>query len=415
MRKRILPVIAIAFIIAAFLSVIFIMGCSTSDDDNGGSTTATLTGTVTNSTTGEVISNATISIDDTSTTTTTEGIYTLTNLSTGTYTLTVSKSGYQSYQASITLVEGTNTKNVTLTSEVTQTGTLTGAVTYGDTPQADVSVTLQGVGTDTTGEDGVYTFIQAAYGIYTVTAAKTGYNTYSASVTIDADSNTHNISLTISQDLPVPEEGKGHVTGIVTDDSGNPLTNVKCTLYNQAAKTEAERYIIVYTDANGEYVFLNVEEGNYQLMFFLSGYNIPFIILDVVPDSIVDIPDTPGTPVDPGTPAPSNPTVLEGIVTRQNELSRKPGLKVTELSPSPSPSPSLTPIEGVTVVLTNEGKNGGGLAVQTDANGKYKFINPPTGTMTLIATKLGYTQYNSQVTIEGSKTNTHNFSMSAAD
>ena len=300
--KKLIPIAVLTILIVAFLCTAVFVGCSSSSDDGGGSgTTTSLTGTVTDSATAAAISGATVKLGDTETTTDSSGNYTLSGLSAGTYTLTVSKTGYTTYQASITIVEGTNTQNITLTAETSQTGTLTGTVKSGDAEVESVLVSLQNIGTYTTAADGVYTFAQVTYGTYTITATKTGYNNYSASVTINAATNTHNISLTTSSDLPEPEAGKGHVTGYVTDDSGNPLENVKCTLYAQSGKVTAKT-VIVYTDSNGRYVFLNVDPGTYQLEFSLGGYNIPFIIVTVTAGTVTEPPANPGSPSNPNPP-----------------------------------------------------------------------------------------------------------------
>ncbi len=425
-RKRILPFVVLTILIVSFLSVAFIMGCGNDSDDGGSSTTATLTGTVKNSGTGAVISGATVQIDNTQTTTESNGTYTISNISTGTYTLTVSATGYQSYQGSVNLLEGSNTKNVTLTPVTTQTGSLTGTVKYGSTTVDGVLVQLQGVGNYTTGTDGLYSFTQVSYGTYTLTAMKTGYSDYTASVTIASATNTHDITLTLGQDLPEPEAGKGHVTGYVTDDSGNPLANVQCTLYTHDTK-EVGKYVIVYTDANGKYVFLNVNPGNYQLLFALSGYNIPFIILDVNSGEVTEPPVNPSDPVNPDPGPDPQFTVLKGTVTASGILSLNRTIDVSpspspsispspspSISPSPSPSVSPTPIplEDVTVILGADGKPGG-VAVQTDANGFYQFSNPPTGSVKITGAKTGYQNYSNTITITPLTVNIHDFSMTA--
>ena len=418
-RKKILPLIALAILIVSGLSVAFIMGCSTSSDDGGSSTSATLNGTVKDADTGAIISGATIKIDDTETTTDNNGTYSLSGLSTGTYTLTVSATGYNSYQTSITLVDGSNTKNVTLTAGTTQTGTLTGTVKYGDTLVEGVLVQLQGAGSFTTAADGVYSFASVPYGTYTLTATKTSYSDYTANVIISAATNTFNISLTTSQDIPTPDEGKGNVVGYVTDDSGSPLANVECTLYNHNYKNSG-KYVVVYTDANGRYVFVNVDPGNYQLVFALSGYDIPYIILDVDPGSITEPPTNPADPPIPN-PIPDPPvTILQGTITRQAPLSLEKVVDPTptpspspSITPSPSPSPSAVPLEDVTVILGDEGKPAG-FAVQTDANGFYRFSSPPTGSIRITGIKAGYQNYTTIITINSQTTNTYDFTMESA-
>ena len=303
-RKRILPVFMTAMLMVTLLCAMVITGCSSSSDDGGGSSTsATLSGTVTDSATESAVEKATVKLGDGETTTGSDGTYSFSGLSTGTFTMTVSKSGYQEYEASVTIIEGSNTKNVTLTAETTQTGSLTGTVKYGDALLEGVLVALQNVGNYTTLEDGAYSFTQVSYGTYTISATKTGYETYSSSVAINASANTHDISMSVGQDIPAPDEGKGHIVGIVTDSSDNPLVGVQCTLYSLSGKNNV-RLNTVESDENGQYAFLNVAPGTYQVTFVLGGYNIPSITTTVSSGSVTEPPANPGDVVSPDVPNP---------------------------------------------------------------------------------------------------------------
>ena len=324
-RKRTLPIFIMAILIAVFLCTTVFVGCSSSSDDGGGSgTTTTLTGTVTDSTTDVVITDATVKLGENETTTDSSGIYTFSGITTGTYTLSVTKTGYREYQVSITIVEGSNTKNISLTASETQTGSLSGTVKNGEAALDGVLVELQNVGSYTTAADGAYSFSQVTYGNYTITATKSGYDNYSSSVTISASTNTHDISISTNNDLPAPEEGKGHILGYVTDSSGTALYNVQCTLYTLSGKNTG-KVPIVYTDANGRYVFLNVNPGSYQVVFYLGGYNIPYVNTTVTSGEVTEPDDNTGTPINdepiPDTPSTTARQYLYGGNNVENSYS----------------------------------------------------------------------------------------------
>lgn len=306
-KKKFFPFFLTVILVTVIFCSTAFTGCGSSSDSGGGSdVTTSLTGTVTDAATEAAVNDASVKLDDKATTTDSDGYYYFSGIAAGTYTLAVTITGYQSYQESITIIEGSNTKNIALTPEGTTTGTLRGTVKYGETLLEGVVVELQNVGSYTTAEDGVYLFEGVNYGTYTVTAVKTGYNTYSSSVTISASTNTHNISMSVGNDLPAPEEGKGHITGYLTDKSGNPLENVYCALYTLSGR-DLFKATVVYTDANGRYVFLNVNPGNYQVAFSLSGYYIPYITATVVSNGVTDSDVTVGEPVvdDPPTDNPN--------------------------------------------------------------------------------------------------------------
>ena len=304
-KKKNFQAIMMAILIAAFVCSASFIGCSSSDDGggDGNASTATLTGTVTDSSTGAAISDAAVKLDSYETTTDAEGTYTISGITTGTHTLTITKTGYQLYQASTTIVDGSNTQNVSLTVETTQTGSLTGTVKYGETLLEEALVELQNVGSYTTATDGKYSFSQVVYGTYTMTVTKSGYENYSSSVTINSSTNTHDISMSVSSDIPAPDAGKGHIVGYVTDGSENPLNNVQCTLY-ALSSGKSVRTTSVYSSSNGRYIFLNVNPGSYQVTFSLSGYIIPYITTTVNSDTVTEPPVNPGEPV---TPDPINP------------------------------------------------------------------------------------------------------------
>ena len=307
-KKNLFPLFLTVILATVIFCSTAFMGCGSSSDSGGGSDVTTfLTGTVTDSATGAAITGASLNLDDKETTTDSDGYYSFSGIATGIYTLTVTITGYQSYQESITITEGSNVKDIILTAGGTQVGSLGGTVKYGETLLEGVVVELQNVGSFTTSADGAYSFNHVAYGTYTITAVKSGYEDYSSSVTVNASANTFDIAMSVSQDLPVPDEGKGHLVGYVTEKSGNPLANVQCILYSLTGKL-GMKVPIVYTDSKGKYVFLNLEPGSYQVGFFLAGYEVPYSTVIVTSGDITDTNTVVGEPVI-DNPSPDNPTV----------------------------------------------------------------------------------------------------------
>ncbi len=371
-------------VLIALTVVFMIAGCSGSSDSGGSGSAVTLSGTVIDAASQSPVNSATVTMDSKTATTTEDGTYTLSNLSSGTFTLTVTASGYENYEASITLVEGTNKKNIELTAASTPKGKLTGIITYDGTPLEGVTVNLGNEGSTVTGTDGVYSFNDLTYGTYPLTLSKTGYAGVSVQVTVDSAENTYSFAMSTSGGLPEPEEGKGHIRGYVTDENGTPLANVKCTLYSLSEKT-AGKYIIVYTDENGQYVFLNVTPGSYQVAFILAGYTIGSINTIVTANEIDEPSNPPATPNDPGGGGSLPSTVLQGTVTGSAIMGKKSSKADIALS-------------GVTV--TCDGKT-----CTTDAQGGYKFENIITpGSQAITASKNGYADYSGTVDVVQYKT-----------
>jgi hypothetical protein len=111
---------------------------------------ATLTGTVTASATGNPINGATVTAGAASTTTNASGQYTIGSLAAGTYTVTASAAGYVTGSASVTLsAGGTTTQNFALVASGAAPTSLTVAAasgTYGGTTTLSATLTSSGSG-----------------------------------------------------------------------------------------------------------------------------------------------------------------------------------------------------------------------------------------------------------------------------
>jgi hypothetical protein len=155
----------------------------------------TITGSVTNSG-GAALAGATVSYSGGSTTTASNGSYTLSNVQAGAFAVTASMTtGYQSSTQTVTVTAGaTTTQNFTL---LTGAGTLSGTVTSsGGTPLAGVTVSYSG-GSATTGSNGSYTLLNVPVGTFPITASAIAYQSSIQSATITVNSTTtQNFALT---------------------------------------------------------------------------------------------------------------------------------------------------------------------------------------------------------------------------
>lgn len=139
---------------------------------------ANLYGRVTDADTGDGISGVLVTADGLQTYTDAAGDYSFADLNTGSYGIRAEKEGYQMVSEDITLVEGNNEVNVSLTSIAPVLANLYGVVTDAETgnPLVSVKVTIDGL-TAYTNASGNYSFEGLTPGSYTVTFEKEGYET----------------------------------------------------------------------------------------------------------------------------------------------------------------------------------------------------------------------------------------------
>jgi len=153
----------------------------------------------------------------------------------------------------------------------TGTGNVAGKVTDNSTGIAlgDASITISGGPQNaTSGVDGLYTLEDVIVGIHTISATRSSYRDYSSSVTVTANTTvTHNIAMT-PMEIPPPEPGKGHVTGIVNDEDGNALSGVACAIVEKGKGT-----ITAQTDSMGKYTLRNVTPGVQRVNMTKTGYS----------------------------------------------------------------------------------------------------------------------------------------------
>ncbi len=113
-------------------------------------------------------------------------------------------------------------------------------------------------------------------GEYNITCNTTGNENYTSGensttlrVVEASSSEPSDDNMYISYEILCPEN---LITFSITDSSGDPLNNVKSILEKEVSSTYQE-VETKYTDDDGEVSFTILEEGDYKLVAYLSGYN----------------------------------------------------------------------------------------------------------------------------------------------
>jgi hypothetical protein len=154
-----------------------------------GAAAGTVTGKITNASSGAILSGATVSWSGGSTTTNTSGIYTLTNVTAGTQNITAVKTGYLSRTLAVGVTGGaTSTLNIPI---ATAGKISVKVVTSGGAVVSGATVTIKGgvIATTVSGSSsstGLFTTNWIPVGTYTVTVAKSGFTTQTKTTTVSS-------------------------------------------------------------------------------------------------------------------------------------------------------------------------------------------------------------------------------------
>jgi prenyltransferase beta subunit len=216
------------------------------------------------------LGNATVSLSGTGTvpavTTGADGHFAFANLAAGSYSLTITKAGYQSASAAVTLAGGQQLQLADILLAVSATtGVIRGQITDGvaRTALAGVVVTTSNSPalTATTGSDGGYEIVNVPPGTLQISAAKSGYLTASGSGTAVAGTSLLFSAALYANGTTPPTQGT--VVGkVVAAGSQAPLANVSVTV-NGAARAA--------TAADGTFS-ITLNAGTYAVAYNLAGY-----------------------------------------------------------------------------------------------------------------------------------------------
>lgn len=225
-------------------------------------TPGSITGHVTDSSTGAAISGATVSYSGGSTTTDSSGNYTFNSVPAGTYNVTASQSGYTSQTGSVTVTAGAgSTLNFQLTPASTNNpGTISGQVTNistgGAISGATVSYSGGSISTDSAGH---YTLASVAPGTYNVSASHSGYFLETKSATVSSGgTSTLNFALATG----------GKVAGTVTNSSGAAISGASVNISGGSIATTVN----TTTSSTGTYNSNWIPVGTYTVTVSATGF-----------------------------------------------------------------------------------------------------------------------------------------------
>jgi C1A family cysteine protease len=143
------------------------------------SATYTISGTVrSGSSTGSVLTGATVSVAGKTATTSSTGAFSISGITAGTYTISASKTGYTAYTNTAFAVSAN--KSVTISLTAVPTYTISGTVRSGSSTGpvlAGATVSVAGK-TATTSSTGAFSISGITAGTYTFSASKKGYTAY---------------------------------------------------------------------------------------------------------------------------------------------------------------------------------------------------------------------------------------------
>jgi hypothetical protein len=425
---------------------------------------ATVTGTVTDSVTGALMSGIVVTLRSgigaaRLDTTGGNGVYSFDSVANGNYTVSATVVGYVAKTLNVTAAGApTITVNLPLVPIVnaTVTGTITDSVA--GTPVTGVAVAFRATNggatrRDTTAANGVYSFDSVTNGTYTVTATAAGYISQTINVTAAG-------ALTITANIRLVKIVYATVTGTVTDSgTGALMSGIVVTL---RAGIGAPR--TATTIGTGVYTFDSVTTGAFSVSAAAAGYltktvndtvkvtgtktiNLPLVqiqfstLTGTVSDSatgalmsgiVVTLRPAAGAPRT-ATSAGNGVYTFDSVATGTYTLSaaaagfvtktltvttRGTATQTVNLPLVPIQYPTLTGtitdsgtgalINGVAVALRPTGVGGLTRRDTTAGNGVYSFDSVATGTYTLTVTATGYVTQVINVTSSGSGTLTVN-------
>ncbi len=188
--------VLISLLVVAFLSVWFVSGCTLDEEDGNYPVTGNVEGTVTDSN-NNPISGATCTITTNKMKaiykdiTDENGLFLITGITAGTWPLSISKTGYQTLSLSVIVNSGTTSEvpsEDTVIAPVGGFGTVAGTVSSAGSAIAIEGATVAiGTLSTTTSSTGEYNISGVAAGTQSITAGKSGYNSYSSTVEVVAD------------------------------------------------------------------------------------------------------------------------------------------------------------------------------------------------------------------------------------
>jgi hypothetical protein len=223
------------------------------------SATGAISGTVKNSA-GSPIVGASVGYGGGTTTTDSNGNYTLTGIPVGTVQLVASAQGFQSATQSVTVYGGKiSTANFTLAAAITN-GTVTGKITNASSGAIVTGATVSWTGGSTTSNtSGIYTLTNIPAGTQNITAVKTGYLPHTLAVAVTGGA-------TSILNIPIATGGKISVK--VVTSSGAAVSGATVTIKGGSIATTVSGL----TSSTGFFTTNWIPIGTYTVTVAKSGF-----------------------------------------------------------------------------------------------------------------------------------------------
>ena len=341
-----------------------------------------ITGTVTDITNGQVISDADVKIDwyfGRLDETDLNGEYYFADLLEGRHTVTVRANGYYSESKTVNVVAGdTITIDFTLTPIINippEYGDIIGTVVDNSNGQiisgADVKIDWFFGNSDETDSGGEYYFAVLSEGRHTITVRANGYYSDSKTVTVIGN-DLVTVDFALTPLPPVPPEEYGNIIGTVTDK------------LNGQVISDARVYVDGYfwpsdkTDLSGIYLIETLPVGMHTISVSANGYYRKSITVAVLKDQTVTV-DFELIPYEYGN--------VEGTITDKS---------------------SKSVISGASVYIDGQWLWS---STKTDSNGYYLLETLPVGRHTIKIKANGYYSASKTVNVPKDKTITVDFEL----
>jgi phosphatidylinositol-3-phosphatase len=222
-------------------------------------TAGSISGVVSDATTGTGIGSATVTYSGGSTTCDASGNYVLNNVPAGTITVTASASGYQPSSQTLSVTSGANSAaNFQLNKA--STGNIVGKVTNASTGGAISGVTVSTAGVSAlTDSNGNYALSNLVVGSYSVTATKSGWGMQTKTASVTAGANT-TLDFTLA--------ASGEIKGTITDSTGAAVSGATVNFNGGVIATNKT----VTSSSTGTYNSGWIPVGTYTVTVSKSGF-----------------------------------------------------------------------------------------------------------------------------------------------
>jgi hypothetical protein len=336
-----------------------------------------IAGTVTDASTTNPISGATVTILNgntiiTSVETDVGGNYSAPNLTPGNYTVIVYAINYQTQSKGATVTAGNTT--IVDFALISAPGTIQGIVTRADTnaPISGATVAIfqqvNFIGSVLTSPDGTYLFPGLAPGSYTVIANASNFQIQVVGATVSSSATT-TVNFALSGN-------PGSINGKVIDAvSNNPIAGAAIRVLNGPTLIAT-----AITDSNGNYIIPNIAPDDYFVIAQAPSYQFAVKQTSVTPNNITTV----NFALNP-FPGTISGTVIDNTTT--------------------------DPIAGATVVVF-QGTTPVAFSL-TDANGNYSIPDLASGNYTVVVKAPGYQIAQTAVIVNANATTIVNFALLA--